>query len=231
MPNDHFSWTPFGLQISKKIELLALAAFIIATVTLISQIRGCIEGPDVVLFPPDQIFIMKDSSYTDGKARVRFGATMVYVNKGQKGYNGIVKFEKIRFRIKNKAYENFWERFGEFDGEPGKIEFKNPRSVKPFSVAAGGTASHQTYFIAWPQRCPSDHPEPCNPLENHTLWDDFVEELNSRVGRGEKEYTFEFKTEVYNESDISTSCSISINEKIVKTIEFYQEYSPTCFPD
>lgn len=229
MPNDHFPWQPFGLRISRKIELLALAAFLIATVTLVSQIRGCIRGPDVVLFPPDQIFILKDDAYKDGKARVRFGSTMVYVNKGQKGYSGIIKFEKIRFTINNKVYENFWERTGEFDGETGKIEFKYARVVKPFSVGAGDTASHQTYFIAWPKRCTGNVPSPCDPLENHAYWNDFISELNKKVAAGQKEYTFEFEAEVYNESSTSTSCSISINDKMVKAMEHFEQYSPTCY--
>jgi hypothetical protein len=229
--NEYFGKRPLGFLISKKIELLALAAFSIALSTLIFQIKGCMQGPEVVLFPPDQIFILKDESYSDCKPRVRFGATMVYVNNGQLGNNGIIQIESIKFSIGNKKYQHNWDKFAEFNGSPGSIQINNIETAKPFTVSSGDSKSHQTFFIAWPKRCTEKDPQPCNVLENHAYWDDFISELKTRVKKGETKYLFEFETSVYNESPVRTSCIIQIDNNIIGAIEIHKQYSPTCFSD
>jgi hypothetical protein len=227
--HEFFQKRPFGLLISRKIELLALAAFAIAMSTLFIQLKGCIEGPKVKLFPPDQVFLIKEGPYSDGKTRVRFGANMVYVNSAQKGYNGIVQHEYLRFYIGNKKYEHNGERFVEFEGSPGKIQINNPKNAKPFSVNAGDTTSHQTYFIAWPKRCTTKKPHPCDVLKNHVYWEDFIQDLKERVKQGDSEYRIEFEAQVFNEASCKTSCTFVIDKKIIGAIEYFGQYSPTCY--
>ena len=140
---------------------------------------------------------------------------MVYVNNAQKGYNGIVQHEYLRFYIGNKKYEHNWERFVEFEGPPGKIQINNPKNAKPFSVDSGDTTSHQTYFIAWPKLKAEKDPKPFNVLGNHAYWNDFIDELKRRVKRGDTKYKFEFESNIYNETSCKTSCFIIIDEKIV----------------
>lgn len=231
-PNDEFFRRQiFGFLISRKIELLALVALFLALIAFISQLKGCIEGPQVKLFPPDQVFIIEDGPYSDNKTRVRFGANMVYLNNAQKGFNGIVQHEYLRFFIGNKKYEHNWERFVEFEGPPGKLQIKNPKNVRPFSVDAGNTTSHQTYFIAWPKRCTDKDPQPSDVLENHAYWFDFINDLKRRVKQGELEYRLEFEARIYNEASCTTSCVFMIDENIVGAIESLRQYSPTCYSD
>ena len=42
--------------------------------------------------------------------------------------------------------------------------------------------SHQTYFIAWPKRCTTKDPQPCNVLENHAYWVDFIQDFMAGAG-------------------------------------------------
>jgi hypothetical protein len=214
--------------LSRKIDLLALAALLISITTLSIQLSAWLKGPNLKLLPPDQVFIWKQASYSDNVPRALFGATLIYVNSGEKGYAAIIRREAIHVAIAGRDFEQGWDKFATFaaakpaDGKP----------AIPFSVDGGATDTHQTMFIPWPRHCPQPANGPCDVQENHIKWTDFIDELHRLAKAGQKEFEFKFTTEMMDSKSISASCKIAIDEPTVAAIDqsqFY--YAPTCYSD
>jgi hypothetical protein len=218
-------WRLSGFVISRRSDFVAFAALVISIVTASIQLSGYIKGAQLKLLPPDQVFIVKDAAPGE-EPRARFGATLIYVNTGEKGYNAIIRRELVHVVIAGKDYEQGWDEFVTFDGfTPNK-----PEPAKPFSVDGGDATSHQTYFIPWPKRCPIPAHGPCDVLENHIHWGQFMGELNRLLHDGQREFEFKFAVEVINDKPpMPVSCKIEIDDKTVKTINQFHGYNPTCF--
>jgi hypothetical protein len=213
--------------LSRKVDLLALAAFLLSVATISIQLSAWLKGPNLKLLPPDQVFIWKQMAYSDKIPRALFGATLIYVNKGEKGYAAIIRRETVNVAMSGKAFEQGWDKFTTFaaakptDGKP----------AIPFSVDGGATETHQTMFVPWPRHCPQPA-DGCDVQENHIKWADFIDELHRLVKAGQKEFEFKFTTEMIDSKPITTSCKIAIDEPTVMAIDqsqFY--YAPTCYSD
>jgi hypothetical protein len=204
-----------------------LAAFLLSGAAITIQISAWLKGPNLKLLPPDQVFIGK-KTYSDNVARALFGATLIYVNKGEKGYTAIVRREAIVLTIAGKTFEQGWDKFTTFaeakpaDGKP----------AIPFSVDGGATETHQTMFVPWPKRCPQPAKGSCSVQENHIKWVEFIDELRRLVTAGQSEFEFKFKTETIDSKSITVSCKIAIDGPTVAAIDQYQGYyAPTCYSD
>jgi hypothetical protein len=155
------------LFISRKLDVIAIVALLLALITAGGQLYSFWSGAKPKLLPPDQVFIWKDTSYTDGMARARFGASLIYVNSAEKGYGAIIRRELFYVTIAGKHYEQGWDEFVTFDG----FKATKPNPAKPFSVDGGDSQSHETAFAPWPKRCAVSSANLCDDEENHVHWD------------------------------------------------------------
>jgi hypothetical protein len=220
------AWRVFGVLISRKIDVVAFAALFLSVGAVLVQLSAFFRGAELTLLPPDQVFIVRDDNYSDGKSRARFGTTLIYVNRGEKGYSQIVRREVAYIKGAGKDREQGWDSFVTFDG----FKPQKPSPATPFAIDGGESKSHQTYFIPWPKHCPPSNTG-CDVMENHIYWDDFIAELRRLVSQGNRHLQFRFAAEVIDGKPIPTSCSIDIDANIVSAIELYHGYNPTCFPD
>jgi hypothetical protein len=224
-PDKNDSWSIHGVLLSRKIDVVAFAAFFLSISTILIQFSAWFKGADLKLLPPDQVFFWKDENYSDRKPRARFGATLIYVNKGDKGYAAIVSREIVHVTVAGKDFEQGWDKFVTFSGfMPTKDE-----PAKPFSVDGGDSESHQTNFIPWPRWCPASAQGGCNVQENHIHWDVFINELRRLVQAGQREFGFRFVAQVIDGKPSIASCKIAIDTAIVAAIDSLGGYNPTCF--
>ncbi len=223
-------WRIGGVRISRKIDVLAFAAFFLSIATITIQLTAYLSGARLTLLPPDQVFFRKDASYSDKIPRARFGATLTYVNRGEKGYGAVVLREAVNITIAKKNYEQAWDEFVSFDGYRPKDDGRRP--AKPFTVDGGATESHQTDFIPWPKRCVGVPQNKCAIVEeNHVHWYTFINELRRLSKAGQHEFEFAFAAELIDGEKAKASCKIEIDETIIAAIEQLQGYNPTCYAD
>ena len=85
----------FGIEIERKTDILAAAAFVLAILGVLWQVWAFAQGAKVNIFPTDQLLIMNSEvlkkNFPRGGPYVLFSATMSYVNQGQAGYNATIK--------------------------------------------------------------------------------------------------------------------------------------------
>jgi len=223
------AWLIGGMLLSRKIDVVAFTALFLSIATITIQLSAYFKGARLTLLPPDQVFIRRDDSYTDKIPRARFGATLIYVNTGEKGYASIVRRESVVVKIDGKDFEQGWDQFVVFDGPKPKKGSDEP--AKPFPVDGGDTKTHQTDFIPWPKRCPRAQATCPELEENHVHWDMFMNELRRLTKAGQYEYEFDFAAEVYGADKITASCKIHFDADTVDAIEMGRGYSPTCYAD
>lgn len=226
---DDAAWVIGGMLLSRKIDVVAFAALFLSIATITIQLSAYFKGARLTLLPPDQVFIRRDDSYTDKIPRARFGATLIYVNTGEKGYASIVRRETVVVKIAGKDYEQGWDEFVVFDGSVPKKGGDEP--AKPFPVDGGDTKSHQTDFIPWPKRCPKAQATCPELEENHVHWDAFINELRRLTKAGQYEFEFKFAAEVYGGDTVTASCKIHFDSPTVDAIEMNHGYNPTCYAD
>jgi hypothetical protein len=219
------SWSVLGFLISRKIDFVAFAAFLLSIGALGFQISAYLKGAELKLLPPDQVFMRKDTSYSDKIPRALFGASLIYANSGEKGYSAIVRRELMYVTIGGKDFEQGWDEFVTYDGfNPKKNE-----PVKPFSIDGGDSKSHQTAFVPWPKRCGAAVQGACDVLENHVHWDDFINELKRLVQAGQHEFGLKFAADLMRGEKVTSSCKIEIDIPTIGAIEQLGGYNPTCF--
>lgn len=229
-------WRVWKLLISMKTDLLSLVAFIISFVAFIIsigsiglQIESWFRGADVVMRPPDQVFIFRDDLGSDKKARVHIGASMVYINKGAAGYDGIVLMEDVQFVVGAKSYKLQWDSTGNFTGSTGNIDIAEEKPALPVVLKAGTAVAHQTYFVPWPLDCTRDTSGSCNQMSNHVYWGEFIDHLKKKVQDGARYFEFRFTATVHDDEPIEAVCKIFLTPEIVGAIEANSSYEPTCY--
>ena len=212
----------FGLEIERKTEIIALAAFLLASSSVIYQIYNLFRGADIRVFPPNQIFINSEF-YPNSGSYVRFGARLAYVNKAQMGYNDIINKEAIIFSLGGKTYEQVWQTFESFDLKESKLKRNYLSDAHPVSVSAGSSESHETYFAPRSVRCLRNN-ENCNKWKNYLKWDDFISEIEKV-----KDLTFTFNSETYDGSNLEVECTIDVDEALIDRLNKSKWAAPSCW--
>ena len=128
-----------GIEVDKKTDILALAAFLLSIAAIISQVTIFLlvvfRGAVVTLFPPDQVLLKADALERGGKKYVRIGGRMAYTNTGAPGYNAVIKREVVKVDLGSGAtFQHKWQNFESFDIVEQKLESIERRSANPLQV-------------------------------------------------------------------------------------------------
>lgn len=212
----------FGLEIEKRTDILALAAFTLAILGILFQVYAFLRGFDVRLFHPEQVVIVFDTS-TDGRKYMRVNARMSYVNLGQPGYNATIRRERVEFALDGRTYVQNWQAFQSFDLEQGKLVPHYESEARPFPVPAGNAISHETFFAPHPVQCRSGDAG-CKPARNYLVANDFVRSLN-----GVEQLKFKFVAEVFGGDAESVICIVDVDENLILHLATNDWAAPPCW--
>jgi hypothetical protein len=187
------------IEVERKVNLLALAAFIISLAGITDQIQAFIRGADLCLFAPEQVMLIVTSPEPTGNDYLHVAARMAYVNRGAEGYHEIVRREGVSFILGGHSYQQYWQDFVEIVSLKGKrsLEFKS--SALPMRVDPARPAGHITFFTSWPEvngKIVSNR--------NYLSVEEFMEALET-----EKQITFEFWAETFSGKRHSVRCQVS----------------------
>jgi hypothetical protein len=94
-----------GIEVERKTDILALAAFFLSIAGVISQISVFtiffLRGAVINVFPPEQVLIRAETLESGGPRYVRIGARMAYTNSGAPGYSAILRGERVTISVKS----------------------------------------------------------------------------------------------------------------------------------
>ncbi len=216
-----------GIEIERKTDILAAAAFVMALGSALFQGAMLLRGPELILFPPEQILI-RGEKYASGRVWVRFAAQMAYVNTGHVGHNAAVGREALRFSLGDDSYEQSWQTFESFHAPKGKLVSEERKAAHPFTVAAGSVVGHETYFAPRSERIQGDprsrSPKPGAGARNFLEWDTFLARLSDLA-----QVDFEVEAHVYGKNALVATCSVQVTEKLLKRLEKRGWAAPSCF--
>ena len=212
----------FKIEISNKTDILAFAAFLLALGSVVYQTIGFFRGPDINLFPPEQILINSEN-YPGSGIYARFSAPISYVNKGQVGHNGVIRREKLIFYLGAKRYEQVWQTFESFDLKDGELIKQYKSDAHPVPVNAGSSISHETYFAPRAIRCPADNPE-CDKWKYYLEWSVFINELEKI-----QQLEFIFHSETFENEKLEEKCTIDIDKALIERLNIDKWAAPSCW--
>ena len=213
------------IELERKTDVLALAAFILALGSVLYQTYGFLRGSNVTMFAPEQV-VIKAHQYPQAGTFVRFGARLSYVNTGQVGYNAMVHRETLSFQLGDTRYQQEWQEFQTFNLEDdGTITSKKKSDAHPMSINAGSAESHDTFFAPRSIRCDRGKSD-CEPFRNFLGWEAFLEKLTH-----EKTLTFVLTAEFFSEPPQNVSCTIEVTKDMVERLKVSKINSPTCWPN
>jgi len=212
----------FGIEVERKTDILAAAAFIISITGLAYQLYGFFQGPAVIQFPPEQVLFFPEQS--GNQYYVHAGAQVSYVNKAREGKNAVVKLQRMTFDLDGKTYELKWQLFEKFSSNGNQlIRSGNPEPAEPIIIKAGEAVSKETHFA--PRTLSVVNPSDSGTAyKNFLRWDEFVSKL-AKV----KEFDVRIVSEYYGLKDQETKVFIRITPALIKSLETDRWSAPSCW--
>lgn len=138
-----------GIEIERKTDILAMAAFLISTGTIIGQFAILLRGAEVSVDGPRQIilFFVPDIG---GKAHLNAISTQIYVNNGSPGYGDILKSETLSLKLGTQVIELRAQESVDSFGKGKILDFRSRAQWRPSKINAGDFISNETLFVPYP---------------------------------------------------------------------------------
>lgn len=217
-----------GIQVERKTDILALAAFLLSVAGIISQLTIFVvvifRGAVVTLFPSEQVLLKADVLEKDGTKYVRIGARMAYTNSGAAGYNAVIEREIVTMDFgSGVAFQQKWQTLETFDIVEQKLTSIERKPANPLPINAGSAESHDTYFVPFRKRCGQGEEE-CDEWQNYLSWSKFLEKIENT-----KQMKFEFTGNLYGEHPAKTSCIVRIDSNLIDRLRKNEWYSASCW--
>src|SRR5262245_59350604 len=130
-----------GIQIERKTDILAFAAFLLSLSSIAYQGASMLRGARVTLLAPRQVTIYLRQFGHESEDYLTFLTSMEYVNSGPPGMNDVVAEESVSFTLAGRSYTHVWHQFvsavdrkeeGEGSGSPKgdyRLNVHNEQSV------------------------------------------------------------------------------------------------------
>lgn len=154
----------------------ACIALVLSLGSLVWNTFNWLAGEDVQLLPPDKILIVRDGA-TD-QSPIRVSLRIAYANTGARGYDGIVRGEKVNFTLGNRKITQQSQSIVKVSpNSKGNPNFDYIEDSGPLVVPAGSAVSREVYFEPQPIDCRGEND--CNPDANFVSAETFVNESRS----------------------------------------------------
>jgi hypothetical protein len=138
-----------GIEIERKTDILAMAAFLISIGSIIGQFALLIRGAEIVLDGPRQVVLLFEEPM-GGRGYLNAISSHIYVNKGTPGYDDILKSETLLLQLKGHHLELKAQESVSSTASGDKLILKQRAQWKPEKIKAGDFISSETLFVPYP---------------------------------------------------------------------------------
>lgn len=211
----------FRLELDRKTDILALAAFFLSIGGLIYQGILAVKKPDVLQFPPDQIVFYPEVS--SGTEYVQAGAQSTYVNRGRGDRNAVLKMERLSFNLGGKSYELKWQNFVSYSSDGNKLVVGEPKPAIPAVIKSGEGTSHETHFAPRSFHVPTQSDEV--RYKNFLPWDTFISEIEKL-----QELDLRIVAEFYGLENKETHVYVEITPAVKHALKTNRWSAPSAWP-
>jgi hypothetical protein len=140
-----------GIEIERKTDILAMAAFLISMGSIIGQIALLLRGAEVAVDGPRQVILLFESTLGSRKY-LNAISTQIYVNNGSPSYDDILKSETLEIGGSEKQIELESQDLVDSTREGDKLVYRSRKAWKPEKIKAGDFISNETLFVPYPTR-------------------------------------------------------------------------------
>jgi hypothetical protein len=140
-----------GIEIERKTDILAMAAFLISMSSILGQFALLIRGADIALDGPRQVALLFEEP-TSGRGYLNAISTQIYVNNGTPGYDDILKAEELTLQAKGQTISLKAHESVSSTDSGDKLIFRQRAQWKPEKIKAGDFLSNETLFVPYPTR-------------------------------------------------------------------------------
>lgn len=211
----------FRLELDRKTDILALAAFFISIGGLLYQGVLAIKKPDILQFPPEQLAFYPEES--NGAKYLQVGAQSTYVNKGRGDRNAVLKVERLLFDLGGKSYELKWQNFADYSSKGTQLVTENVKPAIPAVIKSGEGISHETHFA--PRTFHVATQSDAARFKNFLPWDQFVSEIEKV-----KELDVRIVSEFYGLEDKEARVYVEITPAVIYSLKTYGWAAPSAWP-
>jgi len=187
-----------GIEIERKTDILAMAAFLISLGSLIGQAVLLLRGPVIVLDGPRQIILYFESGLSS-RNFMNVISTQIYVNNGSPGFDDILKSESILLTIAGRTIQ--LESLESVDSTRKGIDlvFRSRQAWKPAKIRAGDFISNETLYVPYPSLKDPDE----NAIDRSDL---------EKLMAGSSDLKVELVAKTYGGKNISSTCFLGVEE-------------------
>ncbi len=138
-----------GIEIERKTDILAMAAFVISLGSVIGQIAILIRGADVLIDGPRQIVLFFQAT-AGSRGFLNAITTQVYVNNGSPGFDDILKTETLLFELSEKTISLEAQQLVDSTRNGNKLIIRNAKRWAPAKIGAKDFLSNESLFVPYP---------------------------------------------------------------------------------
>jgi hypothetical protein len=194
---------PREWTISREINPLGVAAFLLSVMALSAQLIAWARGPDVRLFPVERVALYSDVT-GDQAAVVRIAAQISYANVASQAFGTLVLKETAYLNAGPLSSEQQWNAFGTITKKADGIAVQSTEMALPVPLAGQVSKSHLTLFAPLRKRCDNGDRH-CNPTANYISPEELAGAL-ARTG----EIRLAFTVTLSDGTELRTSCSVTV---------------------
>lgn len=211
-----------GVEVARKTDILAAAAFVISITGLCYQLYGYAASPTIAQFPPKQLLFFPAKS--GNGSFVHGGAQVTYVNEGREGKTAIVKLQRMIFTLQGKTYELNWQYFDKFTNAGSQLlRMDKPEPAEPIVIKAGEAVTKETDFA--PRTLPIvTESDSATAYNNFLPWDQFVSEIEKM-----KELDVRIVSEFFGIKDVETKVFIRVTPAFINALKTDKWDAPSCW--
>ena len=187
-----------GIEIEKKTDILAMAAFLISVGSIIGQIALLLRGAEVALDGPRQVILFFES--TLGPRRfLNAISTQIYVNNGSPNYDDILKSETLSITAAGKTIQLESQDAVDSTRDSNRLKFRSRQAWKPAKIKAGDFISNETLFVPYPS------------IKDQSRDADFIDKANfDQLLSTSREVQVVLIAKTYGGQELTSTCFLNV---------------------
>ena len=202
----------WGIEIERKTDFLAFAAFILSVLTVFYQVFVHFVGPDAELVKPEGVTLMQFEP-RDGVNYVSVLAPVSILNASNSPQPLVVRNIKTSLEYGNAFVTWEWHRRVEgVEAKTGKIDFDRAFTVGPFAIEAKKVNTNFYLFVPHARPCKDgENLNDCNQRNGFISIREFKDLIKSALRSNSYQASLDFEVEYEHHPSSKVNCDFEVD--------------------